>query len=220
MSVRPRALELAHVVLDQHRGHRRAEERLPGRHGAHGRQQVLVGGVLEQVRARAGGERADDVGLVGVHAQDDHGGGRCELLRRAPRPRCRSSSACAMSTISVSGWCSSQRRSASRPSAASATTVSPASRLEQAAQAATDDAVVVSQQHAQAATSTGRAGSGSRIVSVVPAPGALLIVEDAAAARARAPRYPAGRDRCARCAGSKPTPSSATVTVEAIRRGG
>ena len=42
--------------------------------------------------------------------------------------------------------------------------------LEQAAQAAPDDAVVVSQQHAQARPPPSRRGSGTLIVSVVPAP--------------------------------------------------
>ena len=55
-----------------------------------------------------------------------------------------------MSTMSVSGWCSSQSRSASSPSEASATIVRSGIGLEQASQAPPDDAVVVSQQHAHA----------------------------------------------------------------------
>ena len=45
--------------------------------------------------------------------------------------------------------------------------------LQQASQAAADDRVIVSQQHAQAATSAVADGNGSRIASVVPAAGAL-----------------------------------------------
>ena len=54
--------------------------------------------------------------------------------------------------------------------------------LEQAAQPAPHDAVVVSQQHAQAAPPSSGAGSGSRIVSVVPWPVAPRMRHRAAAA--------------------------------------
>ena len=83
--------------------------------------------------------------------------------------------------------------------------------LQQAAQAAPDDSVVVSQQHAQAATSMAAAGSGSCTVSVVPLAGALLMVSAPFSSRP-APRCRAGRGRSRARAGSKPTPSSVTDT--------
>ena len=73
----------AHVVLDEHGGDRRTEERLAGGDGADRREQILVGRVLQQVGARAGRQRANDVRLVGVHAEDDHAGGRSSFCARA-----------------------------------------------------------------------------------------------------------------------------------------
>ncbi len=80
-SVRAALLQGPHVVFNEDRGDGRTEEWLAGSDGTNGGQEVLVGGVLQQVGARAGGEGADDIGLVGVHAQDDHGWRRIELLR-------------------------------------------------------------------------------------------------------------------------------------------
>ena len=52
--------------------------------------------------------------------------------------------------------------------------------LEQASQSPPHDAVIVSQQHAQAVPPSMRTGSGSSILIVVPVPAAPLIVDGAA----------------------------------------
>src|SRR3954452_9656345 len=76
----PARLQAAHVVLDENRRHGAAEERLAGRDRSYGRQQVLVRLILKQVRPRARCEGAEDVRLVGVHAEDDDLGWMRELL--------------------------------------------------------------------------------------------------------------------------------------------
>ena len=70
-----------HVVLDEDRGDGGAEEGFARGHGADGRKQVLVGGVLEQVGACACREGAKDVRLIGMHAENDHARRPVELLR-------------------------------------------------------------------------------------------------------------------------------------------
>ena len=76
----PASLQLPHVVFDQHAGDGRAEERLSAGDRAKRRHQIFVGRILQQVRACAGGQRTNDVGLVGVHAQDDHARRAGQLL--------------------------------------------------------------------------------------------------------------------------------------------
>ena len=113
------------------------------------------------------------------------------------------------------GRCSSHSRTASRPSAASATTVD-ARLFEQTPQPAPDDAVIVSQQHAQAASSVVAAGNGRWIASVVPRPARLpiVIVPCSSFTRSSMPRSPRPLRRVA--PGSRPTPSSVTDTSQLI----
>ena len=74
-------LQLPDVVLDEHAGHGRAEEGFSRADRPDRRNQIFIGGAFQQVGPRARGERPDDLGLVAVHAQDDHTGRPIELLR-------------------------------------------------------------------------------------------------------------------------------------------
>ena len=147
---------------------------LPDGDGADGRKQILVGRVLQQVGAGAGRERADDVRLVGMHAEDDDARRPIELLRpRGDLDAVQFRHADVENEqigpmllaephrLETVGGFGDHRE---------------AGLLEQAPQSAAHDAVVVSQQHAQAAPPSWRAGNGRRIASLVPSPGALAIV--------------------------------------------
>jgi hypothetical protein len=68
----PTGAQATHVVLDEHRGHRRTEVRFSRRDGADRRNEIFVRRTLEQVPSRAHGQGTNDVRLVGVHAEDDH----------------------------------------------------------------------------------------------------------------------------------------------------
>ena len=146
----------------------------PRGHGADGREQVLVGGVLQQVGARARGERAKNVRLIGVHAEDDHARRPIELLRaRGHLDAVQFRHADVENEhvgpmlfaepdgVEAVGGFSDHRKT----------------RLfQQASQSPANDAMVVSQQHAQVPPPSSRLGNGSRISSFVPSPGAPAIV--------------------------------------------
>src|SRR4051812_36656615 len=68
------ALELADVVLLEDFAHLAGQERSSLGDGADGLDNVGAERVLEQVALGAGFERPENVALVLVHAEDDHGG--------------------------------------------------------------------------------------------------------------------------------------------------
>src|ERR1039458_8845509 len=67
-----RALQPAHVVLQQYLADRGTEERLPGSGGADGARQVGFGRVLKQVGLGSRFQCPEHVPFVGVHTEHDH----------------------------------------------------------------------------------------------------------------------------------------------------
>src|SRR6185436_12926818 len=77
----PAFLQGANVILDEEGCDGGAEVVPAGGHGAKGGEQILVSRVLQEVRADTSCKRANDVRLVGVHAQDDYARRSIKLLR-------------------------------------------------------------------------------------------------------------------------------------------
>ena len=69
-------LESTDIVLGEYLADGRAEEGFALNHGFDGTDNVGNGGTFEQVGASAGLQSAHDIGLVGIHAEDDDSGGR------------------------------------------------------------------------------------------------------------------------------------------------
>ena len=111
--------------------------------------QIFVGRALQQVGARARRERAHDVGLVGVHAQDDHAGRPIELLGARGDLDAVQFRHADVEDDDVGPVLLAQAHRFE--AVAGFGDHREAGCFEQAAQSAPDDAVIVSQQHAQAA---------------------------------------------------------------------
>ena len=146
-----------------------------------------------------------------MHAEDDHAAAVDRVSARGRRPRCRSASACRCRGSADRDDAPRVSRMASRPSAASATTDSPASS-SRLSQPAPHDAVIVSQQHAQAAPPCSAIGTRQmdrRASCPCPVAAAIVMVPCSSLTRSSMPRSPSPSRRRA---GSNPTPSSATDT--------
>ena len=162
-------LQAADVIFDEHRGHRGTEERLAGADRTHGGQQVLVGRILQQIRTRAGGQRANDVRLVRVHAQDDRLRRALEFLRPGGDVDAVQFRHPDVEDQQV-GLMFRRQPQRLQTIGGFGDHGQPGLALEQRAKAAADDAVVVSQQYAQVASPFPqiRAVAGSAVTCPLP----------------------------------------------------
>ncbi len=170
-------LHLAHVVLHQHLADRGAEERLAFADGSDRGDQIVLGGILQQVGAGAGLKRLEHVALVGVHAQENDGGLRQlggDLPRGFDAVQDRHGD---VHHDDVRLMQFSASATASRPSEASAMTVKSGLAFEQQTQALAHDGVVVGEHNADRLHASltwlgwrAAAGSATRQRSV-PCPG-------------------------------------------------
>jgi hypothetical protein len=139
-----------HVILNEDSRDGRAEESSTGGDGADGRKKVLIGRILQKVGAGARCERANDIGLIGMHAEDDHARWSIEFL-------CPSGD-----VYSAQLWHADVDNQEIGPvllaeshrlkTVCGFTHNQQASFLEESHQSASHDAVVVSQQHGHAAS--------------------------------------------------------------------